>query len=53
VLTVFLLELLFREGCMLYELMPTMPEPNLGSLVEELVRIMNQQRTFSDALCVV
>ena len=44
---------LFRQGGMLYELMPTMPEPTLGPLVEEFVRMMKEQRTFSDVLCIV
>jgi len=44
---------LFRQGCMLYELMPNMPEPKLRPLVEEFVRMMKEQPTFSAVLCVV
>ena len=44
---------LLRQGCMLYELMPNMPEPRLKPLVEAFVRMMKEQPTFSSVLCVV
>jgi hypothetical protein len=39
---------LFRQGCMLYELIPTMPEPRLRPLIEKFAELMRQQPVFAD-----
>lgn len=44
---------LFRQGCMHYELMPTMPDIRLLPLVEKFAQLMMEHRAFSDAFCVV
>ena len=38
---------LFRQGCMLYDLMPTMPEDRLVPLLARYAEWINEQRTFS------
>ena len=38
---------LFRQGCMLYDLMPTMPEDRLVPLLARYAEFINEQRTFS------
>ena len=38
---------LFRQGCMLYDLMPTMPEDRLIPLLARYEELINQQRTLS------
>ena len=40
---------LFRQGCMLYDLAPNMPEHRLRPLVERYAELLQQSRVFSDA----
>jgi hypothetical protein len=40
---------LFRQGCMLYELMPGMSEQRLAPLVERFVELIHQRRMFQNA----
>ena len=44
---------LFRQGCMLYELIPSMPEPRLRPLMERFGAIVMQNRTFAQTFSVV
>jgi hypothetical protein len=44
---------LFRQGCMLYELIPTMPEIRLRPLMEMFSQLILQHRAFSDTFSVV
>jgi hypothetical protein len=44
---------LFRQGCMLYELIPTMPEPRLLPLVERFAAMLAELPVFADAFGVV
>ena len=39
---------LFRQGCMLYELMPTMPELRLLPLVERFAEMLAEVPVFAD-----
>ena len=39
---------LFRQGCMLYELIPTMPEPRLLPLVERFAAMLAEIPLFAD-----
>ena len=39
---------LFRQGCMLYELIPTMPEPRLLPLVERFAAMLAEIPVFAD-----
>src|SRR5688500_9357035 len=39
---------LFRQGCMLYDLTPNMPEHRLRPLVERYAELLQQSRVFSD-----
>jgi len=38
---------LFRQGCMLYELIPDMPEHRLKPLIERFAQAMSEAREFS------
>jgi hypothetical protein len=38
---------LFRQGCMLYELIPTMPEPRLRPLIECYAALLAEQPVFA------
>ena len=38
---------LFRQGCLLYELIPNMPEHRLRPLIERYQELLTQNRTFS------
>lgn len=40
---------LFRQGCLLYDLIPTMPEARLRPLVEPYQQLLSQNATFSEA----
>jgi hypothetical protein len=40
---------LFRQGCLLYELIPNMPEASLRPLIEKYQEILSENRTFSQA----
>ena len=37
---------LFRQGCMLYELIPNMPEPRLLPLMQRFAEMLAQSRLF-------
>ena len=39
---------LFRQGCMLYDLMPTMREQWLGPLLQRFSRMLQEQPLFAD-----
>ena len=41
---------LFRQGCLLYELLPTMPEPRLLPLVERFAAMLAELPVFADTL---
>ena len=43
---------LFRQGCMLYELIPTMPEHRLRPLVERFARAVSNAAAFSPVFAV-
>jgi hypothetical protein len=40
---------LFRQGCLLYELIPNMPEQRLRPLVERYLQLLRENATFSEA----
>ena len=44
---------LFRQGCMLYELIPTMPEHRLSPLMARFAKTVAQCRSFSGLFSVV
>src|SRR5690349_5568910 len=44
---------LFRQGCMLYDLAPNMPEHRLRPLVERYAELLQQSRVFTDIFAVV
>src|SRR5271156_3268996 len=44
---------LFRQGCMLYELIPTMPEPRLRPLMERFGEIVMQNSALEQTFSVV
>ena len=44
---------LFRLGCMLYALMPGMPEHRLAPLVDRFADLIHQRRMFQNAVSVV
>lgn len=44
---------LFRQGCMLYELIPNMPEIRLRPLIEKFSQLMREHKSFSDVFSVV
>ena len=44
---------LFRQGCMLYELIPTMPELRLLPLIERFATILAELPLFADAFGVI
>ena len=39
---------LFRQGCMLYDLIPTMPEVRLGPLMQRFSVMLQQQPLFAN-----
>ena len=39
---------LFRQGCMLYDLIPTMPEQRLAPLIERFAAMLAEQMVFAD-----
>ena len=41
---------LFRQGCLLYELMPNMPEPRLRPLIQRYQEFLSQNARFFQAL---
>ena len=40
---------LFRQGCLLYDLIPNMPDQRLRPLIERYQELLRQNRTFSEA----
>ena len=44
---------LFRQGCMLYELIPNMPIERLRPLMERFSEMLNEQRVFKEVLGVL
>jgi len=44
---------LFRQGCMLYDLIPNMPEIRLRPLVERFAEMIQQSRTIADVFAVI
>jgi hypothetical protein len=44
---------LFRQGCMLYELIPTMPEPRLLPLIERFAAMLAELPVFADTFAAV
>jgi hypothetical protein len=40
---------LFRQGCLLYDLIPNMPEARLRPLVERYQQLLSQNASFSEA----
>ena len=44
---------LFRQGCLLYDLIPNMPEKRLKPLVERYQEILRENAAFSDAFGVI
>jgi hypothetical protein len=44
---------LFRQGCMVYDLIPTMPERWLHPLMQAFARMLDQQPLFKRTLGVV
>ena len=43
------IHLLFRKGCIIYELMPGMPEYRLAALVQRFAELIHQRRMFQNA----
>jgi hypothetical protein len=43
----------FRQGCLLYEIIPKMPEQRLGPLFERYQELLRQDRTFSEVFGIV
>jgi hypothetical protein len=44
---------LFRQGCMLYDLIPNMPEHRLRPLVERYAEILQQSRVVTESFAIV
>ena len=44
---------LFRQGCMLYDLIPNMPEHRLRPLVEQYAEILQQSRVVTETFAIV
>jgi len=44
---------LFRQGCMLYDLIPNMPEHRLRPLIERYAESLQQMRVFSETFAIV
>src|SRR5688500_9410303 len=44
---------LFRQGCMLYDLIPNMPELRLRPLMERYVEILQQSRVISETFSII
>jgi len=44
---------LFRQGCLLYDLIPNMPEERLRPLIERYQQLLRENRTFSEAFGIV
>src|SRR5687767_8752619 len=44
---------LFRQGCMLYDLMPNMPEHRLKPLIQRYAEILQQSRVVTETFAIV
>jgi hypothetical protein len=44
---------LFRQGCLLYELIPNMPEERLRPLIEKYQELLSENRVFSEAFGII
>ena len=44
---------LFRQGCLLYDLIPNMPEQRLRQLIDRYQDLLSQNATFADAFGVI
>jgi hypothetical protein len=44
---------LFRQGCLLYDLIPSMPEVRLRPLIERYQELLRQNATFSEAFGII
>jgi hypothetical protein len=44
---------LFRQGCMLYELIPNMPELRLLPLMQKFMEMLQQCRVYSEVFSIV
>ena len=44
---------LFRQGCLLYELIPNMPDERLRPLIERYQQLLRENRVFSDAFGII
>ncbi len=44
---------LFRQGCMLYDLMPNMPDDRLRPLMDRFAEFILKHRSFSEVFCFV
>jgi hypothetical protein len=44
---------LFRQGCMLYDLIPNMPEQRLTPLMERYAQFLQQSRAVSETFAIV
>ena len=44
---------LFRQGCMLYDLIPTMPDSRLLPLIERFAEMMQQKSAFSKTFSII
>jgi len=44
---------LFRQGCMLYDLIPNMPEHRLKPLIQRYAQILQQSRVVTETFAIV
>jgi hypothetical protein len=44
---------LFRQGCMLYDLIPNMPEHRLMPLINRYAEILQQSRVITETFAVI
>ena len=44
---------LFRQGCMLYDLIPNMPEHRLKPLIQRYAEILQQSRVVTETFAIV
>jgi hypothetical protein len=44
---------LFRQGCMLYDLIPNMPEHRLNPLIQRYAEILQQSRVVTETFAIV
>jgi hypothetical protein len=44
---------LFRQGCLLYDLIPNMPEERLRPLIERYQELLRENRVFSEAFGII